>query len=111
MRRNRPETDERSRWDEAGDTLVEILLALVILGIAGVALMVGFATAITNSSTHRQLATLNTTARAATNEAIAQIQAAQDEVFGTCNPSPSYSPQIHALGGLHRVRLLLSVLD
>ena len=69
---------------------MRILIALTILGIAGVALLTGFATAISNSSTHRQLATLNTSARAATNEAIAQVQAAQDSVFGTC-PS-TYAP-------------------
>ena len=94
MRRNAGKEESTYKEDEhrseAGDTLIEILVALSILGIAGVALLTGFATAIANSSTHRQLATLNTSARAATNEAIAQVQAAQDSVFGTC-PS-TYTP-------------------
>ncbi|MGO8860838.1 MAG: type II secretion system protein, partial [Acidimicrobiales bacterium] len=78
------------RRSESGDTLIEILIAITILGIAGIALLVGFATAITNSSVHRQLATLDASARASTSEVIAQVQASQDKVFGSC-PS-TYTP-------------------
>ena len=49
-----------SRRSESGDTLIEVLLAIVILGIAEqLALLVGFATALTSSRKHRQLATLD----------------------------------------------------
>ena len=54
-------------------------------------MLAGFATAISASGQHRQLATLNTSARAATDAAIAQVQSAPNaSVFGTC-PS-TYSP-------------------
>ena len=59
---------------EQGDTLVEVLLALVILGIASVALLAGFATSIGASAEHRNLASLDSSTRLAANTAIADIQ-------------------------------------
>jgi hypothetical protein len=59
---------------ERGDTLVEVLLALIILSIAGVALLAGFATAISSSGEHRNLASLDSSDRMAANMAIADIQ-------------------------------------
>ena len=44
------------QYTEQGDTLVEVLLAMVILGIASVALLAGFATSIAASAEHRNLA-------------------------------------------------------
>ena len=51
--------DERpaSFAPERGDTLVEVLVAMVILGIAGAAIMGGFASSIVLSTVHRKLAT------------------------------------------------------
>ena len=46
------EAADEGRRSEAGDTLVEVLLAIVILAIAGVALLAGFATAISASGQH-----------------------------------------------------------
>ncbi len=66
------ETQERS--SERGDTLMEVLIALTILGIAGVALLAGFATAITSSAEHRSLASLDSSTRLAANQAIADLQ-------------------------------------
>ena len=59
---------------ERGDTLVEVLLALVVLSIAGLALIGGFATAITLSAQHRHLASLDSSDRIATNTAIADVE-------------------------------------
>ena len=59
---------------ERGDTLIEVLLALIILSIAGVALLAGFATAISSSGEHRNLASLDSSDRTAANMAIADIQ-------------------------------------
>ncbi len=96
MRRQEAKASMRSRDDvrdsESGDTLIEVLLALMILGIAGVALLVGFATAITTSSEHRHLASLDSSVRAASAEAIAQVQSAQDDVFGSCTPPSTFRP-------------------
>ncbi len=62
------------RFTEQGDTLVEVLIALVILGIASVALLAGFATSIGASAEHRNLASLDSSTRLAANTAIADIQ-------------------------------------
>lgn len=69
---------------ERGDTLIEVLLAVVVLGIAGVALLTAFATAITASSQHRHLATLDASVRAASDQVISQVQQAENNVFGSC---------------------------
>ena len=45
---------------EVGDTLIEVLLALVVLGLASVALLIAFGTTISASSDHRGLATSET---------------------------------------------------
>ena len=64
----------RDRFSEDGDTLIEVLLSVVVLGIAAVALLTGFATAITASAEHRHLASLDSSTRIAANEAIADVQ-------------------------------------
>ena len=61
------------RFTEQGDTLIEVLLALIILGIASVALLAGFATSIGASAEHRNLASLDSSTRLAANTAIADI--------------------------------------
>ena len=43
----------KSRYSEAGDTLVEVLLAIVILGLASVAILLAFGTSISGSAEHR----------------------------------------------------------
>jgi type II secretory pathway pseudopilin PulG len=45
------------RSAEHGDTLIEVLVAVTILGIAGAAIMGGFASSIMLSAVHRKLAT------------------------------------------------------
>ena len=100
MRRRHPtEGDElvpgeKRRSSERGDTLVEVLLAIGILGIAGVALLIGFATSITASSQHRQIATLDASVRAASDQVISQVQQAGNNAFGpsNCTSGTSYHP-------------------
>ncbi|HEY5112442.1 MAG TPA: prepilin-type N-terminal cleavage/methylation domain-containing protein, partial [Acidimicrobiales bacterium] len=75
------DTTDRS---EAGDTLVEVLIALVILGVASVALLVSFATSITASGTYRDVATLDTVLRSASEEVITQIQQQPAALFESC---------------------------
>src|SRR5665213_4371545 len=64
----------REHRSEAGDTLLEVLIALVVLGMASVALLVSFATSISASSTYRDVATLDSVLRTASEEVITQIQ-------------------------------------
>ena len=74
--------------------MVEVLLAIVILGIAGVALLLGFATSITTSAQHRNLATLDASAREASNQVISQVQQAGNNAFGpgNCANGTTYKP-------------------
>jgi hypothetical protein len=73
---------------ENGDTLVEVLLALVVLGLASVALIIAFATSLSASAEHRSLATVNTVLATVSQEAIASIQE-QPALFTTCYSSPA----------------------
>lgn len=67
------ESSRRSR-SEAGDTLIEVLLALIVLGLASVALLIAFSTSIAASAEHRKLATYNTVLATASQEVTAAIQ-------------------------------------
>jgi len=69
---------------EAGDTLLEVLIALVVLGVASVALLVSFATSISASSTYRDVATLDSVLRTASEEVITQIQQQPAAMFASC---------------------------
>ena len=99
----RPEPLEEAKGEghERGDTLVEVLLALVVLGLAGMALLLGFATSITSSAEHRHLATLDASVRAASDEVIAQVQDATDNAFGPTACSSPYHPTWTLSGSVH----------
>ena len=91
--------EERSPRSEDGDTLIEVLLAIVILGLASVALLMAFGTSISASAEHRSLTTFDTVLRTASEEAISQIQNQQpNSLFGTCPalnatpPAPTLDP-------------------
>ncbi len=92
--------EETGARSERGDTLIEVLLALGILGIAGVALLAGFATAITSSGEHRNFASLDSSTRLAANTAIADVQQ-QAANAGTdpFNCSNSFTPSFPTLTG------------
>jgi hypothetical protein len=76
-------THDRSRFNEAGDTLVEVLLALIVLGLASVALLIAFSTSISASAEHRRLATSDIVLSAVSQQAIASINS-QLNLFTTC---------------------------
>ena len=77
----------RDRYSDAGDTLVEVLLALIVLGLASVALLIAFSTSISASAEHRALATDDTVLATATQVTIANIQS-QPSLFGCSPPAP-----------------------
>jgi type II secretory pathway pseudopilin PulG len=53
-----------SRRRESGETLIELLVAVIVLGIAGVGLVSGLTTGVIGSDTHRRLSTGETVLRA-----------------------------------------------
>ncbi len=75
------------RGSESGDTLIEVLIALVVLGLASVALLIAFATSISASSEHRNLATYNSVLTAASQAVISAYQS--DPTYFQC---PSVTP-------------------
>ena len=50
---------KHNRHDDNGETLIEVLATIIILGTAIAALLAGISTAVLNSSNHRDLATGN----------------------------------------------------
>ncbi len=80
--------DEDRRRSEAGDTLVEILIALAIMGIAATAILLAFTTAISGSGDHRSEVTLDSMLRAASEEATGLIQ---HQSFSSCAGADLYA--------------------
>jgi Tfp pilus assembly protein PilV len=92
-------TYNRRRDDESGDTLVEVLIALVVIGIAGIALIAGFATSISSSAEHRSLATLDTLLKSYAETAVYQIQQQPNPLYANCPSSYTLSPSFTVPSG------------
>jgi type II secretory pathway pseudopilin PulG len=76
-----------SRWsrrDEAGDTLIEVLIALLVIGVTTAALLGAFATSISASAEHRNLATIDTLLKSFAETATYQIQLQPNPLFASC---------------------------
>ena len=73
--RGRITTRKDRRRSESGDTLLEILMALVVLGMASVALIIAFGTSISASADHRQLSASGVALDSISQEVISDIQA------------------------------------
>ena len=73
---------------ERGDTLIEILLALVVLGLASISLIIAFSTSISASAEHRRLATANIILGSASQQIVAGVSS-QLSLFTSCAGSPS----------------------
>jgi prepilin-type N-terminal cleavage/methylation domain-containing protein len=69
---------------ERGDTLIEVLLALVIISLSAVALLGGLATTLSSSGEHRSLADIDTVLKSYAENAKYDIELQQ--------PSPLYAP-------------------
>ncbi|MGH3732168.1 MAG: hypothetical protein ACRDVC_02125 [Acidimicrobiales bacterium] len=101
-----PRTARASRdRSEAGDTLIEVLLALIVLALASVALIVAFSTDISASAEHRSLANFDTALASSIATTTSLIQGQYFGVFSTCpNPAdplsgyPSEAQMTSALG-------------
>ena len=96
MRFPRPEEKRKAprlvpvirRRSEDGDTLIEVLVALVVLGLASVSLIVAFGTVISASAEHRNLANQNLALEAAAQTVIAALQG--DSAVFLCTAPTNY---------------------
>ena len=67
----------RAKKDEVGDTLVEVLVAIIVLGIAAVAIFGAYTMSIVGSAQHRTMASLDVGLRNIAEAATYQIQTQQ----------------------------------
>jgi hypothetical protein len=79
------------RRTDGGDTLIEILIVIVILGITGVSLLLGFGTSIFGSSVYRNVATLDTVLRTAAENTSTQLQQQSSTLWGNCQGASQVS--------------------
>jgi len=70
---------------DRGDTLLEVLLALLVIGIGAVAILLAFTTTIIGSSEYRTLATVDTVLRSAAESATSQIQQQPASAWANCS--------------------------
>lgn len=97
MRARKVLLDGDGRSDEAGDTLVEVLLALIVLSLCGVALITAFGTAISSSATYRRLASVDTVMRSAEEAGVARIQQQTNPLYIPCGTDAQYTSEFAAL--------------
>jgi type II secretory pathway pseudopilin PulG len=87
---------QKRRSSEDGDTLLEVLIALVVLSLSSVAIILAFATSISSSAEQRNLANVDTVLRGAAEEATSQMQQDSGSYFGSC-PAAGQSPLAESL--------------
>ncbi|TAN26851.1 MAG: hypothetical protein EPN30_04085 [Actinomycetota bacterium] len=85
------EIDDESRHSEAGDTLIEVLMTLVVASLCAVAFLVAFTTAISASAEHRTLVSMDTVLRSVSEQAVSQIQQQPNPLFASCATPATYS--------------------
>lgn len=81
----------RNRRSEAGDTLIEILVTVTVLGGCAVALIITFGTAISASADHRNLTTNATVLRNIEQAAYYQLALQTPPMFTPCGKTTDYS--------------------
>ena len=96
---------------ELGDSMIELLLAMAIIGVAALSILAAFATSINATGTHRNLATFDTVLRTASAEVTGDIQQQSAATFANCSGAylvnttpgsiplpPTYSATITTVG-------------
>ena len=73
------------RRSERGDTLVEILITLTVIGIGATAILLAFATSISGSGQERTAATLDSMLRTAAAEVTSDMQQQSSTIFASCS--------------------------
>ena len=87
----RSASSRRADSNESGDTLLEILLAMVVLGIASVAMLLAFGTTISASGEYKGIAQVDTVLRQIAEQATTQVQQEPTSYWSTCPNSPTLS--------------------
>lgn len=88
---------------ERGDTLLEVLMTVLVVGITSVALLVGFSTSISGSAAHRALATNDVAMRTVSQAVYAQVEGPSGpNMYDPCTTqygSPTPSSEFNAPTG------------
>ena len=84
------------RRSEEGDTLIEVLVSLIVLGMATVSLMVAFGTVISASAEHRNLANQNLALESAAQQVISLIEN-QPAIFQCTVTVPNYPDYVSGI--------------
>jgi YVTN family beta-propeller protein len=90
MTPTRRATTASRRRSEAGDTLVEILFAIVVFSMTSVAAFAGFTTLMSTSAQYRIVATIDTVLKTASTEVVAQLQDQASPLYATCATAAQY---------------------
>lgn len=69
---------------DRGDTLIEVLIALVVIGVASVALLLTFSTTVSTSAEYQKLSKTDTVVRSVLEEATSQLQLQLGSAWETC---------------------------
>ena len=76
---------------DGGDTLVEVLIALLVISLCGVALLTAFSTSITGSATYQNVAGGDVILRSASEAAYSSIQQSSTPLYAPCATPSTYS--------------------
>ena len=94
---------DQPRDSEAGDTLIEVLISLVVLSFAALAMLVAFGAALSSSQEHRILTNIATAQKSVTQQIAAQLEDANPPLYQSCATAPTYqnpSPNAVNFSGL-----------
>ena len=83
-----PQEDPRRL--EAGDTLIEVLMTLVVASMCVAAFLVAFTTSISASAEHRTMVSMDTVVRSVSEQALSQIQQQPHPLFASCATPSTY---------------------
>lgn len=89
-RRRRARDSQRDERGESGDTLIEVLITMMVVGTAATALLMAFSTAIAASAEHRNLASTDTVLRSVSEKVAAQFEG-PNSVYASCATPAAYN--------------------
>jgi prepilin-type N-terminal cleavage/methylation domain-containing protein len=84
-------TARAKKESERGDTLIEVLITLVVVGLVAASVLTAFATSISASARHRALATMDTVMRSAAELVTSQLQQQQNPLYVSCATPSTYN--------------------